>query len=88
MDTVEANEALGFEADRRDYGIGMQIMVDLGLTQVKLLTNNPQKRAGMEGYGLEMVERIPVITPPNEFNARYLQTKQEKMGHVFDDAPM
>jgi 3,4-dihydroxy 2-butanone 4-phosphate synthase/GTP cyclohydrolase II len=88
MDTVEANEALGFEADRRDYGIGMQIMVDLGLTQVKLLTNNPQKRAGMEGYGLEMVERIPVITPPNEFNARYLQTKQDKMGHVFDDAPM
>ena len=88
MDTVEANEALGFEADRRDYGIGMQIMVDLGLTQVKLLTNNPQKRAGMEGYGLEMVERIPVITPPNEFNARYLQTKQEKMGHRFDDGPM
>jgi 3,4-dihydroxy 2-butanone 4-phosphate synthase/GTP cyclohydrolase II len=88
LDTVEANEALGFEADRRDYGIGMQIMVDLGLTQVKLLTNNPQKRAGMEGYGLEMVERIPVITPPNEFNARYLQTKQDKMGHVFDDAPM
>jgi 3,4-dihydroxy 2-butanone 4-phosphate synthase/GTP cyclohydrolase II len=88
LDTVEANEALGFEADRRDYGIGMQIMVDLGLTQVKLLTNNPQKRAGMEGYGLEMIERIPVITPPNEFNARYLQTKQDKMGHVFDDAPM
>ena len=88
MDTVEANEALGFEADRRDYGIGMQIMVDLGLTQVKLLTNNPQKRAGMEGYGLEMVERVPVITPPNEFNAGYLQTKQDKMGHVFDDSPM
>jgi 3,4-dihydroxy 2-butanone 4-phosphate synthase/GTP cyclohydrolase II len=88
LDTVEANEALGFEADRRDYGIGMQILVDLGLTQVKLLTNNPQKRAGMDGYGLQMVERIPVIVPPNEFNARYLQTKQEKMGHRFDDDPM
>jgi 3,4-dihydroxy 2-butanone 4-phosphate synthase/GTP cyclohydrolase II len=85
---VEANEALGFEADRRDYGIGMQILVDLGLTQVKLLTNNPQKRAGMEGYGLEMVARVPVIIAPNEFNARYLQTKQDKMGHRFDDDPM
>jgi 3,4-dihydroxy 2-butanone 4-phosphate synthase/GTP cyclohydrolase II len=88
MDTIEANEALGFEADRRDYGIGMQILVDLGLQNIKLLTNNPAKRAGMEGYGLEMVERIPVVTPPNEFNARYLQTKQEKMGHIYDDSPM
>ncbi len=66
----------------------MQIMVDLGLTQVKLLTNNPTKRAGMEGYGLEMVERIPVIVPPNEFNGRYLETKRDKMGHRFDDGPM
>ncbi len=88
MDTVEANEALGFEADRRDYGIGMQILVDLGLTEIKLLTNNPRKRAGLEGYGLRMVERVPVIIEPNEFNARYLQTKQDKMGHRFDDDPM
>jgi 3,4-dihydroxy 2-butanone 4-phosphate synthase/GTP cyclohydrolase II len=84
MDTVEANEALGFEADRRDFGIGMQILVDLGIKQVRLLTNNPQKRAGLEGFGLEMVARIPIITTPNEFNARYLQTKAEKLGHSFD----
>jgi len=88
LDTVEANEALGFDIDRRDYGIGMQILVDLGLTQVRLLTNNPAKRAGLEGYGLEMVERIPIISAPNEFNARYLATKAEKMGHRFDDDPM
>ena len=88
MDTVEANEALGFDADRRDYGIGMQILVDLGLTQVRLLTNNPRKRAGLEGFGLELVERIPVIVEPNEFNARYLETKRVKMGHRFDDNPM
>ena len=88
MDTVEANEALGFDADRRDYGIGMQILVDLGLKKVKFLTNNPRKRAGLEGHGLEMVERIPLIVQPNEFNARYLQIKAEKLGHRFDDDPM
>jgi 3,4-dihydroxy 2-butanone 4-phosphate synthase/GTP cyclohydrolase II len=88
LDTVEANEALGFEADRRDYGIGMQILVDLGLTNIRLLTNNPAKRAGLEGYGLNMVERVPIYSPPNEHNARYLQTKREKMGHRFDDDPM
>jgi 3,4-dihydroxy 2-butanone 4-phosphate synthase/GTP cyclohydrolase II len=88
MDTVEANEALGFEADRRDYGIGMQILVDLGLTQVKLLTNNPQKRAGLEGFGLEMVERVPIVSTPNQYNARYLQTKADKMGHRYDNDPM
>jgi 3,4-dihydroxy 2-butanone 4-phosphate synthase/GTP cyclohydrolase II len=88
MDTVEANEALGFEADRRDYGIGMQILVDLGLRQIKLLTNNPKKRAGLEGFGLQLVERNPIIVEPNEFNARYLQTKAEKLGHRFDDDPM
>ena len=87
MDTVEANEALGFEADRRDYGIGMQILVDLGLTDIRLLTNNPAKRAGLEGFGLNLVERIPIITEPNEYNARYLSTKALKMGHVFDDGP-
>jgi 3,4-dihydroxy 2-butanone 4-phosphate synthase/GTP cyclohydrolase II len=88
LDTVEANEALGFEADRRDYGIGMQILVDLGLKKIKFLTNNPRKRAGLEGYGLEMVERVPIFVAPNEFNARYLQIKAEKLGHRFDDDPM
>jgi 3,4-dihydroxy 2-butanone 4-phosphate synthase/GTP cyclohydrolase II len=88
LDTVEANEALGFEADRRDYGIGMQILVDLGLRKIRFLTNNPRKRLGLEGFGLEMVERVPIIAEPNEFNARYLQIKAEKLGHRFDDDPM
>ncbi len=88
LDTVEANEALGFEADRRDYGIGMQILVDLGLKNIRFLTNNPQKRAGLEGYGLQMVERVPIIVTPNEHNARYLETKALKLGHRFDDDPM
>jgi 3,4-dihydroxy 2-butanone 4-phosphate synthase/GTP cyclohydrolase II len=87
MDTVEANEALGFEADRRDYGIGMQILVDLGLTDIKLITNNPATRAGLEGFGLNLVERIPIITEPNEYNARYLSTKATKMGHRYDNGP-
>ena len=88
MDTVEANLALGFEADRRDYGIGMQILVDLGVENIRLLTNNPKKRAGLEGFGLKLVERIPIIVEPNEFNARYLEVKREKLGHRFDDDPM
>ncbi|HLF71436.1 MAG TPA: bifunctional 3,4-dihydroxy-2-butanone-4-phosphate synthase/GTP cyclohydrolase II [Dehalococcoidia bacterium] len=88
MDTVEANEALGFEADRRDYGIGMQILVDLGLRKVRFLTNNPRKRAGLEGYGLTMVERVPIYSEPNEYNARYLEVKRDKLGHRFDDDPM
>jgi 3,4-dihydroxy 2-butanone 4-phosphate synthase/GTP cyclohydrolase II len=82
MDTVEANEALGFPADRRDYGIGMQILVDLGLHDLRLITNNPDKRAGLEGYGLRMVERVPVIAEPNPHNLRYLETKRTKMGHL------
>mgnify|MGYP001617220051 CR=1 FL=1 len=82
MDTVEANEALGFPADRRDYGIGMQILVDLGLSQLRLLTNNPGKRAGLEGYGLEVVERVPISMTPNKHNVRYLETKRAKMGHM------
>jgi 3,4-dihydroxy 2-butanone 4-phosphate synthase/GTP cyclohydrolase II len=84
LDTVEANEALGFAADRRDYGIGMQILVDLGLKQIRLLTNNPSKRVGLEGYGLEVVERIPIIAPPNPHNMRYLETKRDKLGHLLD----
>ena len=82
MDTVEANEALGFPADRRDYGIGMQILVDLGMKNLRLITNNPEKRAGMEGYGLNVVERVPASTIPNEHNVRYLETKRAKMGHL------
>jgi 3,4-dihydroxy 2-butanone 4-phosphate synthase/GTP cyclohydrolase II len=84
MDTVEANEALGFAADRRDYGIGMQILLDLGLSKIKLLTNNPAKRAGLEGYGLEVVERVPIMATPNEHNWRYLITKRDKLGHFID----
>jgi 3,4-dihydroxy 2-butanone 4-phosphate synthase / GTP cyclohydrolase II len=82
MDTVEANEALGFPADRRDYGIGMQILVDLGLKDLRLLTNNPEKRAGLEGFGLQMLERVPLIAEPNRHNLRYLETKRTKMGHL------
>jgi 3,4-dihydroxy 2-butanone 4-phosphate synthase/GTP cyclohydrolase II len=82
MDTVEANEALGFPADRRDYGIGMQILVDLGLRNLRLLTNNPTKRAGLEGFGLQIVERVPIVASPNKHNVRYLETKRTKMGHL------
>ncbi len=82
MDTVEANEALGFPADRRDYGIGMQILVDLGLRNLRLLTNNPTKRAGLEGFGLHIAERLPVLAKPNKHNLRYLETKRTKMGHL------
>jgi 3,4-dihydroxy 2-butanone 4-phosphate synthase/GTP cyclohydrolase II len=84
MDTVEANEALGFAADRRDYGIGMQILLDLGLSKIRLLTNNPAKRAGLEGYGLEVVERVPIMATPNEHNWRYLETKRDKLGHFIE----
>ena len=84
MDTVEANEALGFPADRRDYGIGMQILVDLGLKEIRLLTNNPAKRAGLEGYGLRVSERVPIVAKPNVHNIRYLETKREKLGHDLD----
>ena len=84
MDTVDANLALGFPADRRDYGIGMQILLDIGVRKLRLLTNNPAKRAGLEGYGLEVVERIPIETKPNEYNIRYLDTKRRRMGHLLD----
>ncbi len=84
MDTVEANQALGFPADRRDYGIGMQILVDLGVSNIRLLTNNPTKRAGLEGYGLNVVERVPIEIKPNSHNVRYLETKRKKLGHQLD----
>lgn len=84
LDTVDANLALGFPPDRRDYGIGMQILVDLGVRKMRLLTNNPAKRAGLEGYGLEVVERVPIQTRPNPFNLHYLETKRRRMGHLLD----
>lgn len=84
MDTVEANLSLGFEPDLRDYGIGAQILVDLGLRKIRLLTNNPKKVIGLEGYGLEVVETVPIIIPPNPHNRRYLETKQKKMGHLLE----
>ena len=84
MDTVEANVHLGFDPDPREYGIGAQILIDLGVTKMRLLTNNPVKRAGMEGYGLHIVERVPIEVPPNENNRRYLETKKEKLGHLLE----
>ena len=81
-DTVEANEALGFRADLRDYGIGAQILLQLGIRKIKLLTNNPKKVVGLKGYDLEIVERVPIEIAPNANNLRYLQTKRDKMGHL------
>ena len=83
MDTVEANVALGFAPDLRDYGEGAQILVDLGIRKLRLMTNNPCKIAGLEGYGLEITERVPIVIPANAHDRKYLETKKEKMGHIF-----
>ena len=80
-DTVEANLALGFKNDQRDYGVGAQILRHLGVSKIRLMTNNPRKRAGLLGYGLEIVENVPVEMSPNPHNEFYLQTKRDKLGH-------
>ncbi|MEA2681747.1 MAG: 3,4-dihydroxy 2-butanone 4-phosphate synthase / cyclohydrolase [Chloroflexota bacterium] len=85
MDTVEANEALGLPVDKRDYGIGAQILADLGVRKIRLISNSPRKYYGIESFGLEIVERIPLVIPSNEHNVRYLRTKSDKLGHIMHD---
>jgi 3,4-dihydroxy 2-butanone 4-phosphate synthase/GTP cyclohydrolase II len=85
MDTVEANEALGLPVDKRDYGIGAQILADLGVRKIRLISNSPRKYYGIESFGLEIVERIPLVIPPNEHNVRYLRTKSDRLGHIMHD---
>jgi 3,4-dihydroxy 2-butanone 4-phosphate synthase/GTP cyclohydrolase II len=81
MDTVEANLSLGFDMDERDYGVGAQILRDLGLTKIRLMTNNPKKRVGLMGYGLEIVDNVAIEMVPNPHNEQYLKTKRDKLGH-------
>jgi 3,4-dihydroxy 2-butanone 4-phosphate synthase/GTP cyclohydrolase II len=81
LDTIEANLHLGFKADERDYGVGAQILRNLGVKRMKLITNNPVKRVGIEGYGLHVTEIVPIEIQPNEYNQRYLKTKRDRMGH-------
>jgi 3,4-dihydroxy 2-butanone 4-phosphate synthase/GTP cyclohydrolase II len=83
-DTVEANRRLGFKPDQRDYGIGAQILVALGIKKIRLMTNNPRKFIGLAGYGLEIVDRVPIEVRPNQTNLKYLKTKKEKLGHILD----
>ncbi len=85
LDTVDANVELGLPVDSREYGIGAQILVDLGITTMRLMTNNPAKRGGLEGFGLQIVERVPIHTPPTEENIRYLRTKRDRLGHLLDE---
>ena len=84
MDTVEANKQIGFPPDLRDYGVGAQILVDLGVKKLKLMTNNPRKIVGVDAFGLEVTDRVPIQVSPNAFNRRYLETKRDKMGHLLD----
>ncbi len=83
-DTVEANQRLGFKPDQRDYGIGAQILVALGVRKIRLITNNPRKFIGLAGYGLEIVDRVPIEIPPSSENKKYLKTKKDKLGHLLD----
>jgi len=87
LDTVEANVALGFKADMRDYGVGLQILKDLGIRDVRLLTNNPKKREAfnLRGFDLKLVDQVPIVPPVNEHNKQYLETKRQKMGHELPD---
>jgi 3,4-dihydroxy 2-butanone 4-phosphate synthase/GTP cyclohydrolase II len=82
QDTVEANESLGFKADLRDYGVGAQILAELGIKRIRLLTNNPKKMVGLQGYGLEVVERVSILSKPIDTNLNYLKAKKEKLGHL------
>ena len=84
MDTVEANKELGFEPDLRDYGVGAQILKDLGVSKLSVLTNNPKKLIGLEGHGLKIMKRIPIVIKPGNENEQYLKTKKNKMGHILD----
>jgi len=84
MDTVEANLAMGFKADERDYGVGASMLHELGVRKMRLMTNNPLKRKGLEGYDLEVVENVPIVVAPNKHNLTYLKTKEEKMGHTLN----
>ena len=84
LDTVQANESLGFAADLRWYGIGAQILVDLGVKNIRQLTNNPKKVVGLESFGLNLTERVPIVVPPNDENRKYLETKRTKLGHLLD----
>ncbi|MBQ4132811.1 MAG: bifunctional 3,4-dihydroxy-2-butanone-4-phosphate synthase/GTP cyclohydrolase II, partial [Desulfovibrionaceae bacterium] len=85
LDTVDANLRLGFKEDLRDYGVGAQVLLDLGLHKIRLLTNNPKKIIGLEGYGLNIVERVPLELGRSSFNEAYLRTKKEKMGHLLSE---
>ncbi len=82
MDTIEANLHLGFASDERDYGIGASILHELGVKKIRLMTNNPQKRAALQGYGLEITENVPIVIAPNEHSDKYLKTKELNMGHT------
>ena len=82
MDTVDANLHLGYKADERDYGVGASILREIGITKMRLMSNNPVKRIGLEGYGLEIVENVPIEIEKNQYNEQYLKTKKERMGHT------
>jgi 3,4-dihydroxy 2-butanone 4-phosphate synthase/GTP cyclohydrolase II len=84
LDTVEANVHLGFRPDEREFGTGAQILHDLGVRRLQLMSNNPKKLAGLQGYGLEIAAQVPLVVAPNQHNQKYLDTKREKMGHLFD----